>query len=417
MKPARLEPGLLTLFRLFVVVQLILMLVNLHVHSARGYLGNDTGRAFLFIVGGSVALLAYLSVPWLRMHLGAIYPVLALTHSIVFSLLAQYLFLTNPSGGGSEESAWQLFLFLCVPLVIVSWQHGFKAVLVYCLFITALDLVLVRITKTDFLPFEQTYERLVLIRFMSFLMVGYVISRIMQQLRSERQALQEANRKLEGYLVTLEQLTVSRERNRVARELHDTLAHTLSGMAVQLEAVNSLWESDQKEARNLLGHSLQAARDGLTETRRAIQALRASPLEDLGLANALREFADATASRTSFKLDLDLPEKLDGIPLEVEQCFYRIGQEAIENIAKHARARCVRIELVRSGSDLCMELVDDGVGFDPGAAEVGRHFGLQGMRERAQLIHANLQISSERGKGTRLCLSWLGKNQQNGGKR
>ncbi len=413
MKSPRLEPGLLTIFRLFLLAQFVLMSINLHVHSARGYLGGNVSLALVFVVIGTLGLLAYLSIPWLERRLAGLYLPVALVYSTVFSLLAQYLFLTTHTDRGSEESTWQLFLMLCVPLVLVSWQYGFKAVIAYCLFSTLLDTALVPFMRADYALYEQTYHRLSLIRFISFLLVGYVISRIMQQLRRERQALQVANRKLENYLATLEQLTVSRERNRVARELHDTLAHTLSGVAVQLEAVDSLWTSDRKQAHNLLRHSLRATRAGLTETRNAIQLLRAVPLADLGLVRALQDFAETTAGRTGFQLDFDLPKHLKGLPLEVEQCFYRIGQEAIENIARHAQAKFVKVKLTGSSLELCLQVIDDGIGFDLQASESGRHFGLQGMRERAQLIHAALEIVSRPGEGTGLSLSW----HENGGVR
>ena len=402
-KSSRLEPGLLTIFRLFLIAQFILMFTNLHVHAGRGFAdGSHLQSAWLgyiFVVSGTLGLLVYVSVPWLERQLARFYLPIALIYSTVFSLLAQYLFLTPHTDRGSEEGAWQLFLFLCVPLVLVSWQYGFKAVIVYCLFATLLDVTLVSLIRVDYELYEQTYHRLSLIRFISFLMVGYVVSRIMQQLRAERQALQVANRKLENYLVTLEQLTVSRERNRVAREIHDTLAHTLSGVAVQLEAVDSLWTSDRKQARNLLQHSLRATRDGLTETRNAIQSLRAAPLVDLGLVRALQDFAETTANRTGFQLEFDPPKAIVGLPPEVEQCFYRIGQEAIENVARHAQAKLLRVKFAGSAAELCMEIADDGVGFDAQAVEAGRHFGLQGMRERAQLIHATMQMTSRPGAG------------------
>jgi signal transduction histidine kinase len=230
----------------------------------------------------------------------------------------------------------------------------------------------------------------------------------MQQLRRERQALQEANQELERYVGALEQLTVSRERNRVARELHDTLAHTLSGVAVQLEAVDSLWASDRKQARGILRHSLEATRDGLTETRRAIQSLRATPLEDLGLCRALREYAEAAAGRAGFRLQLELYEQPAGLPEEVEQCFYRIGQEALENAVRYADAKTVRVSLTQAGPGLHMEIADDGIGFDPQASGPGPHFGLQGMGERAGVIHAALEIDSRPGGGTCVRLSWPG---------
>ncbi|HET9913646.1 MAG TPA: sensor histidine kinase [Anaerolineales bacterium] len=412
MKTLRLEPGLLTIFRLFLIAQFALMFVNLHVHSARGFLEGNVRFGYLFAVGGTLGLLVYLSIPWLEKQLDRLYLPVALIYSTVFSLVAHYLFLTTHTGRSSEENAWQFFLFLCIPLVLISWQYGFKSVVAYCLFITFLDTLLASQIRADFELYEFTYHRLSFIRFLSFLIVGYVISRIMQQLRAERQALQTANRKLENHLVTLEQLTVSRERNRVARELHDTLTHTLSGVAVQLEAVDSLWTSDRKQARDLLRHSLRATRDGLTETRNAIQSLRAAPLADLGLARALRDFAETTAARTGLQVEFDLSNHLDGLPLEVEQCFYRIGQEAIENIARHAQAKCVKVKLSGNASRLCLQVSDDGSGFDLHTSESGRHFGLQGMRERAQLIHAALEILSHPGEGTRLSLAW----HENGGR-
>ncbi|HMB25126.1 MAG: sensor histidine kinase [Chloroflexota bacterium] len=410
MKPSRLEPGLLTIFRLFLIVQFVMMFINLHVHGDRGFLDGSRPQhiwlGYVVVVSGTLGLLAFVSIPWLENRLHRFYLPVALIASTVFSLTAHYLFLTTHSGKSVEENAWQFFLLICVPLVLVGWQYGFKAIVAYCLFMTFLDTLLVSQTRLDFKLDELTYHRLSFIRFVSFLFVGYIVSRIMQQLRKERQALQAANQKLGNYLATLEQLTVSRERNRLAREIHDTLAHTLSGVAVQLEAVDSLWTSDREQAHTLLQHSLHATRDGLMETRNAIQSLRASPLVDLGLVRALQDFAETTANRTGFQLEFDAPKNIDGLPLGVEQCFYRIGQEALENVARHAQAKLVQVKLIGNASELCLLVADDGIGFDLQVSETGRHFGLQGMRERAQLIHAALEIVSRPGEGTRLRLVW-----------
>jgi len=415
MKSARLEPGILAIFRLFLVAQFILSLVNLIVHHARGYLEGHPESAIAIVGVSLLVLFGYLSWPWLAGKLGYFYLPIGLVCSTIFSLVAQNLFLTVPvsaSTGSSWESAWQFFLFLFVPLVLIAWQYGFKPMLAYCVFITFVDLALIRTTNPDYFAMQQTIHRLLFIRFISFLLVGYIISRIMGQLRRERQALLEANSKLEHYVTTLEQLTVSRERNRVARELHDTLAHTLSGVAVQLEAIDSLWTSDRKQSRQILQHSLKATREGLTETRKAIESLRATPLEDLGLSNALRDYAEMTAGQAGFELQLELPEQLEGLPEDVEQCFYRIGQEAIENVGRYANAKSARIRLAHTGKELRLEVSDDGIGFDLQDVNEGTHFGLQGMCERAQIIHAVLKIDSQPGKGTQLSLDW-----QDGGPR
>ena len=418
MKSSRLEPGILTIFRLFLIVQFVLIFVNVMAHSARGYLKDCPWCAVAFGAANILILLGYLSWPWMQERLGHFYLPIAILYAVIFSLVAQNLFLAvqlSPAGGGgSEESAWQIFLFLFVPLVLVSWQYDFKAVIAYCLFTTLLDFALIRCTNLDYFVLQQTFNRLLFIRFLSFMLVGYIISRIMQQLRQQRQALQDANLKLERYVATLEQLTVSRERNRLARELHDTLAHTLSGVAVQLEAVDSLWTSDQTQAHRILGRSLQATREGLTETRKAIQSLRATPLEDLGLVHAMRAYAESTARRAGFQLVLNLPDTIDGLSPEVEQCFYRIGQEALENAARHANAKAIQVTLLQTGFRLCMEINDDGIGFDKQNVGPGTHFGLQGMYERAQVIHADLEISSHPGEGTHLTLTWDSENSQIG---
>lgn len=421
MKPTRIEPGLLVLFRLFLLFQLSLILVNLHVHSAHGFLSS--GRPELPIIFSLVCvavLVCYLSWPWLGDKMGRFYLPVGLVFAALFSLAAHHLFFTIPFSlhthpGGSAGATWQIFLFLFIPVMLASWQYGFGFVIGYCLFTTLADYAVVRWADPGYPAMAETYQRLLSIRFFSFGFAGYVISRIMKQLRLERQALREAKAEVEASVATLEQLTISRERVRVAQELHDTVAHTLSGLAVQLEAIDTVWTEDRAQARRMIQQALAATRDGLTETRRAIQSLRASPLEDLGLVRAVRRFAEATAERSGFRLDLDLPGDVEGLPRGVEQSFYRIGVEAVENASRHAQARSVRVMLARSSSGLRMEIEDDGIGFacadgfNQDALDTGRHFGLLGMRERAERMGATLEISSRAGEGTRVRLSWNGK--------
>src|SRR5439155_20678930 len=125
---------------------------------------------------------------------------------------------------------------------------------------------------------------------------------------------------------TLESLAVSRERNRMARELHDTLAHTLSGLSVQLETVEAYWDVEPRTAHAMLDRALEATRDGLQETRRALKALRASPLDDLGLGLALRRMAESAVARANIELDLEIPEQVPPLAPDVEHCIYRVAQ-------------------------------------------------------------------------------------------
>jgi signal transduction histidine kinase len=236
-------------------------------------------------------------------------------------------------------------------------------------------------------------------RILTFLVVGFLVSRMMAAQRQQRRALRQANQRLLGYTMALEQLTTSRERNRLARELHDTLAHTLSGLAVQLGAVKALWEKEEGQARLKLEEAIAATRSGLNETRRALQALRAEPLEDLGLIFALRELAQSAAARSGAELVLDLPEKALEIPANLSQAFYRSAQEALENIVRHARAGQIRISLKQEDQKLTLVVADDGIGFDP-ANSIHDTYGLRGLRERADLLDGVIRIESEPGQGT-----------------
>lgn len=407
MRSANLEPGLLKLFRLFLIVQLLLIYGNVHVHGGRGYLGNDPWNPLIFSAISILLLLAYLSIPWFQKLLGAFYLPLALILSVVISLLAQDLLLATRTlfeSGSSEEIAWQLFLFLFIPLVLTAWQYNFRAVLIFCLFSAAFDYILVRLGNPDFERVQMTYARLTLIRTFAFLFVGYTIARIVQQMRQQSLALQQANDKLAHYATTLEQLSVSRERNRLARELHDTLAHTLSGLAVQLEGIRSIIQVNPEKSIAMLERSIEATRSGLTETRKSIQSLRATPVDDLGIDLAIQELGRSAAQRAGFVFNFEKSEADWELPEDMEQCLYRVAQEALENIVKHARAQNVSMRLLRQNRQVSLTISDDGAGFDPSTVEREGHYGIRGMCERAEIAGGKVTIDSAPGNGTTLRL-------------
>jgi signal transduction histidine kinase len=227
---------------------------------------------------------------------------------------------------------------------------------------------------------------------------------LMQRQRAQQRALAAANQQLAHYAATTEQLAVSQERNRLARELHDTLAHSLSGVTVQLEAVQALWEVDPTGARTMLDQALRSTRSGLSEARRALHALRAQPLEDVGLALAVRTLAESVATRAGLTLAVTVPKQLDQLAPDVEQCVYRVAQEALTNVARHAEARALQVVLACENGCLLLTIADDGRGFDPSSVN-GAHFGLQGLRERAELIGGRLEVESRPQQGTTVRLA------------
>jgi signal transduction histidine kinase len=406
MKNIPLEPGLLSIFRLFLGIQFGLIVFNVLSHS---HLGQLSGCPFCIIAvaaAGILLLCGYLSWPWLATRLGHRYLPLALNFSIFLSLLIHGELIRSfidPKGFSSDESAWQIFLFLFFPLVLVAWQYNFRTVARYSFLSAGLEAIMLHFTNYEW--FHQTvYQRSMLERTVVFLAVGYVISLIMKRQREQRQSLIEANRQLRHYAATLEQLAVTQERNRMSRELHDTLAHTLSGVAVQLEAVRSLWHSSPQRAFSMLEDSLQSTRSGLTESRKAIQALRASPLEDLGLTLALRNLAESAASRSGAELDFKVSANLEKVAPDVEQCLFRVAQESLENIVRHAGAKHITVQLTREESRLILNISDDGQGFEPSKVDASKHLGLKGLRERVGMFGGELQIHSRAGQGTTIRL-------------
>jgi signal transduction histidine kinase len=234
-------------------------------------------------------------------------------------------------------------------------------------------------------------------------LLGYVALQLVTALRSEHQQLSDANRQLAQRAATAAQLAESRERNRLSRELHDTLAHSLTGLSVQLKAVDTLLARDPAAAAQGLKDAQVTVKTGLQEARRAIQALRASPLEDLGLSEALRQLCARTAERTGLEFSCGIDEvgALDGL---TEQAIYRVAEAALANVEQHAGAEHVAVSLAPAGPErVRLEVRDDGVGFDPGSLPSDR-FGISGMRERAQLIGAALTIDARPGKGTAVAL-------------
>ena len=404
---AALEPNLISTFQFFLSLQLALTIVNVLIHVHLGSLSSSSFCIVGVAIVGILSLFGYLSWPRLATRLGRFYLPTALIFAVFISLLVQNELILNsadPQEFLSYENVWQNFLFLFVPLILTAWQYDFKAVVLYSIFSAGLEILMLHFGNNVWVFNEISYQRSIFVRTIFFLVAGHMIAHIMQRQRDQRRSLLEANRQLRHYAATLEQLAVTQERNRMSRELHDTLAHTLSGLAVQLEGARSLWQSAPERSHAMLEDSLLATRAGLTESRKAIQALRASPLEDLGLTLALRNLAESAASRAGASLSLELPTTLEKLAPDVEQCLFRVAQEALENIVRHAEAQHITVQLVREDTHLVLSIRDDGQGFDPEQVDDRKHYGLQGLRERVAMFAGELQIHSQAGQGTTIRL-------------
>jgi signal transduction histidine kinase len=190
------------------------------------------------------------------------------------------------------------------------------------------------------------------------------------------------------------------ERHRLARELHDSVSQALYGIALGARTAKAQLLRDPQKVAEPLDYVLQLAEAGLTEMRALIFELRPEALETEGLVVALRKQADAMRVRYKLNLETVIADEPE-VSLEVKQALLRIAQEALHNTVKHAKATQVKLTLETSTSELMLEIMDDGLGFDPTARFDG-HLGQRSMRERAESIGARFDLQTAPGAGTRI---------------
>jgi PAS domain S-box-containing protein len=200
------------------------------------------------------------------------------------------------------------------------------------------------------------------------------------------------------------QAAILEERNRMARDIHDTLAQGFTGVIVQLEAAeDAIGCSRRKEANEHLQRAAELARRSLSEARRSVRALRPEALQAGNVWDALQGIIKNTTAGTALHTKFELRGQLRDIPPVWQENLLHIGQEGLTNALKYAHARNFETRLTSHAKELRLELRDDGDGFEVNARHDG--FGLAGMRERVEQMGGSLKITSARGKGTKLVVT------------
>jgi signal transduction histidine kinase len=233
-----------------------------------------------------------------------------------------------------------------------------------------------------------------------------------RQLVADLEAALEENAGLHVQLLTqAREAGVVDERQRLAREIHDTLAQGLTGIVTQLEAAEQshehpeVWQKHVHLARTL-------ARESLTEARRAMQELRPEPLEGSRLADAIGEMATRWSESSAVPVHLETTGRPTALLTDLEVTLYRVAQEALTNVAKHARASRVGVTVSYMEDVVLLDVRDDGVGFVPGSpTSAGGHvrsgtgFGLKAVEQRLRRVGGRLAIESTPGAGTAISAS------------
>ena len=240
-----------------------------------------------------------------------------------------------------------------------------------------------------------------LLTFLTFglvLVFQFIFTGVYNRTSTAKHEAEEALEKLEIANMKIEQMTRTEERQRIARELHDTLAQGLTGIILQLDAVDHYLEKgDTEKAQAVIQRSMQAARATLGESRQVIDNLRQSspPL-------TLREKLEVIVANSSVKtiLSLDLPADLNNPESELIE---KLIGEALTNVQKHARASQVELILQHNAAEIQLTIEDNGIGFDPSALnnQIG-HYGLLGMQERVKAAQGSFELQTHPSAGCRL---------------
>lgn len=199
-------------------------------------------------------------------------------------------------------------------------------------------------------------------------------------------------------------LGATEERNRLAREIHDTLAQGMVAITLQLETAEEIMNSDANKnistAKDAIHHALKLARNNLEEARRSVQDLRAAPLEGRSLAQAIKLMIKDKSKETITKIGIKISGQNHPLPPHIESSVYRMIQEGLNNAITHAEADTININLAISSLSIKFTISDDGQGFE--AKKVKGRFGLIGLSERVSLLGGHMDLKTEKHFGTKI---------------
>jgi signal transduction histidine kinase len=254
-----------------------------------------------------------------------------------------------------------------------------------------------------------------LLRAIAAVFAAYFIIRVLRSFEVETRRriaelqtarLEEAQRReaLRGEMLRRIVAAQESERQRIARELHDETGQALTAIGLGLRGVASSIQSDGDKSTTNLRHLEQLVEHSLIELQRLIADLRPSHLDDLGLGAALRWYGGEIEKRLPLKLIVSVRDEKSDLSMEMKTTLFRITQEALTNVIKHSAADQVKVNLTYTTQGVILEVIDDGVGFEPAAMQAtGRpSWGLIGMQERATLLGGTFEIASIPGSGTRV---------------
>ncbi|WP_019508729.1 sensor histidine kinase [Pleurocapsa sp. PCC 7319] len=308
----------------------------------------------------------------------------------------------------TKKSFWSIYAYLIVAmrngLIFKPRQYWLANILLFVSLIPSTAYMRnfpkfqARVSKFQSISVEE-YDKIISMTIISSLievalcitLICILVNVVLREYKSQQQ-LAIARQQLRQYALKAEDRATVNERNRIAREIHDSVGHALTAQTIQLNNAIAFWQADPHKAYQFLTEAKGLVATALQEIRHSINTLRSDPLEGKNLEPAIISLFQEFSSRTRIVPDYSISLNYS-LTEEVKLTVYRIVQEALTNIAKHSEATSVKVELQTLPEHLCLLIEDNGKGFNPQQNTTG--FGLQGMQERVTASNGNIQICSD----------------------
>jgi signal transduction histidine kinase len=353
--------------------------VTLNITPGAGWFGLSRFRTIIFLIFFGLLLAFFLSLeenhPLLHLYfaLQTVCILVVYAQDPAHALAVQTLFFVLSAQSMLFLPVRQGFLWVLAFYLITLWGgvrvQGWQAILAY---LTLLG---------GYVLFAS---------FGSLLAQATAARRQSQQLLGE---LQEAHKQLKEYALQMQQLAVSEERNRLAREMHDALGHRLTVAVVQLEGAQRLIPKEPERAAVMVSNMREQLKEALAELRQTVADLRLSPTDDLPLAVALTRLTQSFQEATGLVIHNHISADLPDLPASHRHTLFRATQECLTNVQRHAQAKNVWLTVTMENGAITLAVRDDG---QQGSPEIREgHFGLQGLQERAQQLNGRLHLNPQ----------------------
>jgi signal transduction histidine kinase len=244
-----------------------------------------------------------------------------------------------------------------------------------------------------------TFQIYSVLYFCLILIVTLLLVRVFLAEQKNRQELAIANQQLRNYALQIENQATLQERSRIAREIHDSLGHTLTAQSIVLQNTQVFFESAPNQAKEFLAEAIELGRRGLQDVRQSITALRQNPVQSKGFEGAIADLVEDFQQATGLQPIVEINVAQTVSP-KIAIAIYRIVQEALTNIQKHSGASQAQINIRSTAREVVVTIADNGQGCDLTAPIAG--FGWQGMRERTAELGGTLKITSPRRQGCQI---------------